>query len=304
MTVATEHVKALYGFSRGTQAALSVAQPLIAALIADDHPAPPRLAAATLAAFAGFFAVFAVNDILDAPLDRRRFAHIRHYEGVDLDSVGGRHPLAQGRLSLVMALAWVVGLSTLALVIAALLNWVCVALFITAALLQVAYCRLATVTPYKFLISGVMVAVGAAAGWFAVSTTVDPLRLGLFALWMAAWEIGGRNIPNDLADVDEDAHLGVRTVPVVFGPRASAVVAFGFLLTASAAGCALAYAAWPSFGLIGLTGAVLASGLTLLRPGIALLRRPEPAVALTAFNQAAFHPVCVLAAFTVALGIG
>ncbi|MCZ9342132.1 UbiA family prenyltransferase, partial [Streptomyces sp. TRM76130] len=167
-------VKAFFALSRGTQASLSVAQPLVAALLADDRPPPARLAAATVAAFAAFFAVFAVNDLLDVDVDRRRFAHVRPYDGTDLDGVGGRHPLARGRLSRRAALTWTGGLGLVAVVIAALLSWVCLALLAMAALLQVLYCRLATVTPLKFLVSGAMVAVGAAAGWFAVSTSVDP----------------------------------------------------------------------------------------------------------------------------------
>ncbi|CAL9662434.1 4-hydroxybenzoate polyprenyltransferase, mitochondrial [Streptomyces sp. enrichment culture] len=301
MTFAAAPAKALFALSRGTQASLSVAQPLIAALLADDRPSPPRLAAATLAAFAAFFAAFAANDVLDIDVDRRRFAHVRPYEGADLDGVGGRHPLARGRLSRRAAFIWIGGLGLLAVVVAALLSWVCLTLFAVAALLQVLYCRLATVTPLKFLVSGVMVAVGAAAGWFAVSASVDPLRLGLFLVWMAAWEIGGRNIPNDLADIDEDRHLGVRTLPVVCGPRTGAAVAFGFLLVAGAASCLLACAALRSFGPPGLAGTVLVTAVTVVRPGLVLLRRAEPPVALAVFNQASFQPVGVLAVFVVGL---
>lgn len=306
MAVAIEPLKALYGFSRGTQATLSVAQPLLAALIAYSDPPPARLALATLAAFAGFFAVFAANDLLDARLDRKRFASahaVRAYEGRDVDSAGARHPLAQGRLSFALGLAWVLGLSALALVVTAMLSWVCTALFLAAAALEVAYCLLATVTPYKCVLSGVMVAVGASAGWFAVTGTVDPVLLGLFAMWMAAWEIGGRNIPNDLADVDEDVHLGIRTLPVVHGARAAAAVACGLMLTAAAASCVLAYAARDSFGVVGLAGTVIAGSLTLVVPAARLLRRPLPPVALAAFNRATFHPVLVLAAFAAALAL-
>lgn len=301
MTSVAAPAKAFFALSRGTQASLSVAQPLIAALLADDHPSPPRLAAAALAAFAGFFAVFAVNDLLDVDVDRRSIAHERPYDGTDLDGVGGRHPLARGRLSRRAALTWTGALGLIAVVLSALLSWVCLALLAVAALLQVLYCRLATVTPLKFLVSGVMVAVGAAAGWFAVSPAVDPPRLILFLVWMTAWEIGGRNIPNDLADLDEDRHLGVRTLPVVLGPRTGAAVASGFLLVAGAASCLLACVALRSFGPPGLVGTVLVTAVTVVRPGLALLRRAEPPVALAAFNQASLQPVGVLAVFALGL---
>ncbi|GAA2608536.1 UbiA family prenyltransferase [Streptomyces axinellae] len=318
MTTAVEHVKALYGLSRGTQAALSVAQPLVAMLLADTEPAPGRLAMAVAGAFAGFFAVFAANDLLDAHLDRRRAegadgraAPLPHGaapgpEGrvaPDLDGAGARHPLAGERLSFAVALTWVLGLSAVALMVAAALSWVCVLLFVVAALLEAVYCRLATVTAYKCVLSGVMVAVGASAGWFAFTDRVDPLRLGLFALWMAAWETGGRNIPNDLADLADDAPLGIRTVPVVHGPRRSAVLAFALLVLAALSAGALAVVTVGSFGTAGLVGTLLAGAVTLVVPGLRLLRRPESGPALSLFNRASFHPVCVLAAFIAALAL-
>ena len=311
MTTAVEQVKALYGLSRGTQAALSVAQPLVAMLLADTEPAPERLAVAVAGAFAGFFAVFAANDLLDARLDRRRQegpdgAATPGPDGrmaPDLDGAGARHPLAGERLSFAVALTWVLGLSAVALVVAAALSWVCVLLFVVAALLEAVYCRLATVTAYKCVLSGVMVAVGASAGWFAFTDRVDPLRLGLFALWMAAWETGGRNIPNDLADLAGDAPLGIRTVPVVHGPRRSAVLAFVLLVVAALAACALAVVAVGSFGTAGLVGTLLAGAFTLVVPGSRLLRHPESGPALALFNRASFHPVCVLAAFITALAL-
>ncbi|MFD5554716.1 UbiA prenyltransferase family protein [Streptomyces sp. NPDC127068] len=282
---------------------MSLAQPGGGMLLATGCPDPRRLGWAALAGAAGFLAVFAANDLLDVRLDRRRVVHLHPLEGPDLDSTGGRHPIAEGRLRLVAGVLWVLALGAFALIVSAVLSRVCVTLFLCAVLLQVLYCRLATVTPYKFLLSGVLVVVGAWAGWFAFSDAVDPLRLGLFGLWMFAWEIGGRNIPNDLSDLAEDTPLGVRTLPVVLGPRRSARVAFVFLVIAAGAGCALAVAAWPSFGLVGLLGMALSALFTLLGPGARLLRSPEPQVALRTFNRASFHPVCVLVAFGFAVAV-
>ncbi|MFW6691883.1 UbiA family prenyltransferase [Streptomyces sp. MAR4 CNX-425] len=297
VTVAVQ-ARALYGFSRGNQALLSIAQPLVGALMATDRPDPGRLALAVLATAAAFLAVFAANDLFDARLDRRSAAMAQTRRGPDLDSAGGRHPLAQGRLRVAAGVAWVLVLGAVALGVAVALSPVCAALFGCAALLQAVYCRLATVTAYKCLLSGVMVAIGACAGWFAFADAVDPLRLGLLALWMAAWEIGGRNIPNDLADVDEDTPLGIRTVPIVHGPRTAARLAAALLAVAAAAACALAVAAWPSYGAVGLAAVALTAVPTALVPAARLLRRPDAATALGAFNRASFHPVGVLAAFT------
>jgi 4-hydroxybenzoate polyprenyltransferase len=294
MAFALPPARALYGFSRGTQATLSVAQPVLAALIADSHPPLGRLTVCVLAAFAGYFAVFAVNDLLDARLDRRRFAHVREHQGFDIDSAGGRHPLAQGQLGFRLACAWVIVLISAALVLTALLNPVCLVLTIAAALLEIGYCALATVTAAKFLLAGAMVPLGAMVGWFAVRPGTDPLLLGLLFVWLAAWEIGGRNIVNDWADVEEDVHLGVRTVPVVYGTPASGLLVAGCVGVAFLAGVALMAAAWPAFGVVGVLGATAVGGYTLVLPTVRLLRDPSPASALVLFNRASLGPPAML----------
>ncbi|WP_233580657.1 UbiA prenyltransferase family protein [Streptomyces triticirhizae] len=293
MTLLVENVRALYGFSRGTQATLSVAQPLLGLLLAGGAP-PGRVVLVALASFAAYFAVFAVNDLIDWNIDQQRFAHLREFEGFDIDSAGVRHPLAQGRLSLPVAASWVASLGAVALVLAAMISWVCVVLFVTAALLEAAYCKLARVTPYKTLLTGVMVALGGCVGWFAVTDAVDEPVLWLFALWLAAWEIGGRNIVNDLADVDEDVHLGVRTVPVVYGRRRSGLLSAATLLVAFVASVGMTLGALPVFGLLGLAGTVVAGGVALVCPALRLLRCCEPRTALAVFNRASLYPVAVL----------
>ena len=112
--MAVSQLKMLLGFSRVAQASLSVAQPFAAALIA-LHGFPPidRLLLGLSAAWAGFLAVFALNDLLDIEMDRVRFAHLRGYDDFDLDSAMVRHPLAQEQLSFGLGAAWVGGVSYL-----------------------------------------------------------------------------------------------------------------------------------------------------------------------------------------------
>jgi 4-hydroxybenzoate polyprenyltransferase len=294
-------VRALYGFSRGTQATLSVTQPLLGALLADSSPPPDRLGLCLLACLAGYFAVFAANDLLDAPLDRARFARSRPDRGFDIDSAGGRHPLAQGRLSPVTGVVWVAVLGSFALVLVALLSWVCAVLLAVAAALEVAYCALARVTPFKFLLTGVVVALGGCLGWFAMAGTADRPVLWVFCLWLAAWEIGGRNIVNDWADVDEDVHLGVRTVPVVYGHRISGPLTFGALLLTTFLGAGMMAAVWPGSWLLGPAAMLLAGGWALLAPCLRLLRDPSPGNALALFNRASLYPAAALGIMTTGL---
>ncbi len=295
------HLRALLGFSRFLQATLSVAQPFCAALVAlQGFPTPDRLLLGLSAAWAGFLAVFALNDFLDEGLDRRRFAHLRGYDDFDIDSAMVRHPLAQGQLTRTLGVLWIGGLGLYALVAAYLLQPRAAFLFLLAALLEVAYCKLARITPLKTVPSGAMVGVGALAGWAAMSAAVRPLEMGLLFLWMFAWEIGGRNIVNDFADVEEDARLGVRTVPLVYGPRAAARLVFVCLLCTvlAAAGLGLAAGLHPLSYLLpsGLAGVYL-----LVWPGIRLLRQPTPQQSLALFNRASFYPPAVLVALIASL---
>ncbi|TDC25101.1 hypothetical protein E1265_07870 [Streptomyces sp. 8K308] len=288
--------RALYGLFRGTQAALSVAPLLLAALLADDRPPPGRLALALAAGGAGVLAMFAAHDLLDLRRDRRRRDLVAPPGVRDLDAAGARHPVAQGRLGVATATALTLGLGGGSLAVAAALNPVCAALLLLAALLQAGYCALAAVTPWKALLSGAMIGVSAPAGWFALTTRADWPLLALLVLWLAAWEIGGRNLPNDLADVDEDTRLGLRTVPVVLGPRACAALIEGCLALTTLAGGALMVAAWPTAGPVGLAGALLAGALCLVRPARRLRRRPSQRAALALFTRASLYPAAVLAA--------
>ncbi|WP_240796551.1 UbiA family prenyltransferase [Streptomyces sp. RFCAC02] len=309
MTAPALTFRALYGLSRGTQAALSVAQPLLAMVAAAAAAGPPpagRLLAALLAAFAGYAAVFAANDLIDARVDRADAERRRAAApapaatappaagGFDIDGAGTRHPIATGRLPYGVAVAWVVLLSGTALTLAARIDAVCAVLFLAAALLEAGYCALARVTPYKTLLSGLMVAVGAAAGWFVVTRQPDWPLLVLFCVWMAAWEIGGRNVPNDWADVDDDRPLGIRTVPVVHGPRAAGAVVVVCLTVTSGAGVALFAACAPAIGPAAPAGAAVAGAWALLWPATRLLRAPGPDTALALFNRASLYPALVL----------
>ena len=102
----------------------------------------------------------------------------------------------------------------------ALLNPLSLLFFAAAVATQVVYCALRSVTYWKTVLSGVMVGFGGVAGWVAVA----PLRWSALAVFvfLACWEIGGRNIVNDLSDLESDARVGIRTVASVRGEAAAA----------------------------------------------------------------------------------
>ncbi|KAA0233908.1 MAG: 4-hydroxybenzoate octaprenyltransferase [Acidimicrobiales bacterium] len=281
-------LKALFALSRTVQAHLSIAQPALAALVAARGVPPLRvIVVGFVAAWAGFHAVFAINDVIDYQLDRARFAHLKSYQGFDIDSALMRHPLAQGYLRRRHALAWIGGLAVVAIGLAALLSWISVWLFCGAVALEALYCWLARISAWKFLISGLMVGLGALAGWFPVTSSTGWATVWVF-VWMATWEIGGRNIVNDWSDVEEDVLLGIRTVPVQFGTVVAGRLLLGFNVAATLAGAALAPAAGLPAWYIPM--ALLVGAVLLVVPSWRLARDADAAVAHRLFNRASFYP--------------
>ena len=282
--------QSLFDLSRGRQATLSIAQPgLAAVLAAGGLPAGRVVWIGLVAAWAGFLAVFSLNDVLDRRVDAAALrAGKAVVDGYDLDAAFMRHPLAQGALSLRFSLAWVAGLALIAAVGAWLLGPLCLALFAAAVALEVVYCGLRSATWAKTIVSGVMVGLGGLAGWAAVA----PPRwsaLPVFA-FLALWEIGCRNLANDLADLGPDLAVGIRSVATTFGPviaaRATLVVAVAVLLSVPFLG----------LGTVALTLALVSGAALVAWPAAVLVRRPTSARAGWYFNRASLYPVAILLA--------
>ncbi len=284
---------ALVDLSRARQALLSIAQPALGALIAYGALPPVRVVAiGVLAAATGFLAVFSLNDVLDLKADVRALeSNEAAAGGFDIDTVAVRHPLARGDLSLGASIAWVGTLGLVSAVSAWVLSPVCLALFGAAVALEALYCMLRSVTWLKTVVSGVMVGIGGLAGWAAVAPLT--VRAASFFGFLALWEIAGRNLPNDLADIEADRPTGIRTVATVFGPRTSArAIAAGTLATL------LAMVALPVSALSAAAGAAVALWLMVL-PAARLLGDPTPRRAASYFNRASLVPAFV---FVLVLG--
>ena len=230
---------AIFDLSRGRQALLSIAQPALAAVIAlGGLPSPHTMALGLVAAAAGYLAVFSLNDVLDRRVDARALPQGKaDVAGFDIDTAFLRHPLARGDLTLAQSLTWVGSLGLLSAVCAYLLSPACLALFVAAVVLEVAYCSLRSVTWAKTFVSGAMVGVGGLAGWVAVAPLTSR-AVPVFA-FLALWEIAGRNLPNDLSDIVADSRVGIRTVATVFGERTSASATLAGAVATAAAVAAL-----------------------------------------------------------------
>jgi 4-hydroxybenzoate polyprenyltransferase len=283
--------------SRTPHGLLDLATPLLAALLWLGHPPEmPTVVLGILAAFAGYTAVYALNDIVDYKSDREKIAQAGFQrEGNYLDAALVRHPLAQGLLSLPEALAWAGGWALVSLLAAFRLNPVCAYILVAGCCLEAVYCLLFRVSQLRALLSGVVKTLGGLAAVFAVDHSPQPASLLLLFLWLFFWEIGGQNVPADWHDIEEDRALKAKTIPVLYGVRGGSVIILATLLISVALSGIIFWRAQLASPLL-LCGGVLLSGFCLLLlPALRLFRTLCRDQASALFNAASYYPASLLA---------
>jgi 4-hydroxybenzoate polyprenyltransferase len=289
-------LKLFLALSRTPHGVLDMATPALGALLwLGGFPSAGVIALGLLTAFAGYTAVYALNDVVDYKVDREEARPGMFQEpGVDLDSIFVRHPLAHDLLSLKEALLWTGGWALTALIGAYLLNPICAMIFLAGGLLEAIYCLLLRVTYLRTLVGGAVKTLGAIAAVFAVDPVPSLGFLGVLFLWIFFWEIGGQNIPNDWADLQEDLRLRAKTVPVEFGLRGSIRLIAASLLLALAMSIVLFWMTPYRMGPQYLAGSVLAGYFLLLLPAYRLRKGESPGEAIALFNRASNYPVVML----------
>ena len=289
--------------SRTPHGLLDLAGPFCAALLCRGGMPPVSVVVlGVLTVFAGYTAVYALNDIVDYRSDKRQLEGSGEDARANyLDAAFIRHPLARGCLSLPGAIIWFVLWALVAFAGAYALNPVCAGLLIAGCLLETAYCLLLTVTHLRALINGVVKALGPLAAAYAVVPDPSPwFLLGLFA-WVFTWEIGGQNIPADWHDASRDALTGARTMPVVLGyAKASrlavAMLAASLVLSLPLLAASPLAVSWP------LTlAACLGGAWLMLPPAVRLAKSLDDAQAAALFNRASTYPALVLVVLIVHL---
>jgi 4-hydroxybenzoate polyprenyltransferase len=289
-------LKLFWALSRTPHGLLDMCTPCFAALLWLGALPPPGVVLVGLATtFAGYTAVYAWNDVVDFKVDREKAVSGGFAEaGGDLDGVIVRHPMAQGLLTFGEGAAWALAWSLVALAGAWRLNPVCVVIFLAGCLLEAAYCLLWRVSPYRTLVSGAVKTSGALAAVFAVDPAPSHAFLAALFAALFLWEVGGQNIPNDLADLDEDRRLRARTLPVCIGVERAvvlAVAALALTVPVTATMFLLSPLRWaPLFAL----ASVLVGAKLLLLPGLRLARDRDRAAALALFNRASWYPPALL----------
>lgn len=289
-------LKLFLALSRTPHGILDMATPGLAALL--WYGAIPPLSIILLGfitAFAGYTAVYALNDLVDYRVDKKRFdAGLIPEATDDLDSIFIRHPMAHGLLSFKQALFWAIAWALPAMAGAFILNPFCVVIFLAAALLEAVYCLLWQSSTLKILVSGAVKTSGGVAAVFAVDPNPSILFVILLFLWLFFWEIGGQNLPNDWADLEEDRQLQATTIPVCFGPDWANSIIFSALILAVVLNGVLLIFSRAGADFFSVIASFYAGFYLLLLPAYRLLKTKGRQEALALFNRASYYPFTLL----------
>lgn len=290
-------LKLFLALSRTPHGLLDMATPALAALLwLGAFPPTRTIALGLVTVFAGYTAVYALNDLIDYRVDRQKAQFSGGMRESDnyLDAAIIRHPMAQGLLSIKEGLLWTIGWSTIALVGAYLLNPICVLIFLAGCLLEAVYCGMLRISPFRTLISGGVKTSGAVAAIFAVDPAPSAAFLLLLFLWLFFWEIGGQNIPNDWADIEEDHRLRAQTVPVRFGPEKAARVSLTALVLALVAKVAMIFQSGIAFKSLFAVVSLVLAGWLLIPAAIRLQQTRSRIHAMQLFNRSSCYPPAML----------
>lgn len=289
-------MKLFFALSRTPHGLLDMATPAFAALLwLGAFPPFGVMLLGLVTTFAGYTAVYALNDLVDYRHDKTK-VRLGGFNSLssDLDAVWVRHPMAQGFLSFGEGLAWSLAWALIAVIGAYLLNPVCVIIFCIGCLLEAAYCLLWRVSPMRTLANGVVKTMGAVAAVFAVDPSPSPLFLAALFSCLFFWEIGGQNIPNDWIDLEEDSRLGAKTVIFQFGPQKASRFIAGALVMAVIASLIMVALAGISPTVAVFLAVLLAGVFLLLVPAVGVFREQVRESAMTLFNRASWYPLVLL----------
>lgn len=290
-----DKLKLFLALSRTPHGLLDLATPGLAALLClGGFPPPGVTVLGLITVFAGYTAVYALNDVVDYRTDKAKIGEGGLTGEGYLDGIMVRHPMAQGLLSFREGLLWAVAWAALALLGAYLLNPVCALIFIFGCALEAVYCFLLEVSHWRVLVSGMVKTLGGIAAVFAVNPNPSPLFLVLLFLFIFFWEIGGQNVPADWHDIEADRRWQAKTVPVRYGPEVSCKIILGSLILAMIfllpllAVSPLHFSWWL---------AALAAGIgvyLLIIPAVRLWQTKERHRATILFNRASYFPLAIL----------
>ncbi|MEN8756890.1 MAG: UbiA family prenyltransferase [Desulfobacterales bacterium] len=293
-------LKLFLALSRTPHGLLDMTTPLYGALLwLGAFPSLYISLLGLITVFAGYTAVYALNDVIDYRVDKEKARMAGGLRETDnyLDAAMVRHPMAQGLLSLKEGLVWALGWSSVAMIGAWLLNPVCVLIFLAGCMLEIIYCLMHRVSPFRILISGGVKTSGAVAAVFAVDPEPSLTYVIVLFIWLFFWEIGGQNIPADWADIEEDRRLRAQTVPVRFGLEGAAFIAVCAIVLSLLVQPILICFSKIGFQPISMALSFLLGAGLLLPPALQLFRNRQRTHAMALFNRASYYPLVMLVVF-------
>lgn len=289
-------LKLFFALSRTPHGLLDMCTPAFGALLwLGQLPSWFTIAIGLITTFAGYTAVYALNDVVDYKVDKEKAASVGiSNSGVDLDGILVRHPMAQGFLSLKEGICWSIAWSLLALIGALILNPVCVVIFLAGCALETIYCLLWRVSPYRTFVSGAVKTSGAIAAVFAVDPNPSGWYLMFLFFLLFFWEIGGQNVPNDWSDYKEDHQMNAKTIPIRWGlPTANSIILITIILTLGMSAVIFYFSRIPyEFVFVVLSLAV--GSYLLLLPALRLNSSRRRSEAMALFNKASYYPLALL----------
>lgn len=289
-------LKLFFALSRTPHGLIDMATPGMSALLwLGGFPSLSVIVIGLITAFAGYTAVYALNDIIDYRNDKERVKNgeLPSTESY-LDDTLVRHPMAYDLLSYREGVVWASVWSIVAVSGAYLLNPVCVLIFITGCMLEAIYCFLFRVSPMRTFVSGAVKTSGGIAAVFAVDPSPDPLYLILLFLMLFCWEIGGQNIPHDWEAIEQDKRLDARTIPVQYGASAATrIILIAVILTVITNMTLIVYFHERNDMAL-MIGALVLGCYLLLVPALKLKKTQNRSEAMVLFNRASYYPLTLL----------
>jgi len=296
-------LKLFLALSRTPHGVIDIATPALAALLCLGHfPPLPTILLGMVTVFAGYTAIYALNDLVDYRTDKAKVRAGGYEDGEEyLDGVLVRHPLAKGVLTLPEGLLWAGGWALVAMIGAWLLNPVCFGIFLAGGLLEACYCLLWRVTPLRTLINGIVKTLGSVAAVYAVNPQPSLCFLMVLFGWIFFWEIGGQNIPNDWTDIEEDRQFNAKTIPVKLGLERAALLALACLVAAFLMTFLMMWISPLSFSALHLLAVAGLGVWLLLLPALRMVEAGERRQAMDLFNRASHFPLSVFVVVLVRL---
>jgi 4-hydroxybenzoate polyprenyltransferase len=288
--------------SRTSHGILELATPAFCALLwLGGFPNWTVIALSIFTAFAGYTAIYALNDIVGIVMDREKFSGNEINEGYSVEASELRYPLARNILSLKSGLLWMGSWFILAGIGSYFLNPVIVFILIAAAILEIVYCLLLKVTYLRTFISGLVKASGPIAAVFVVDANPSPASLLLLFLWLLFWEIGGQNVPADWNDTVEDKRVNAKTIPIRFGTEKAGLIVISSLTITVIISTLLPSISPASLGLPYILASLVIGFIFLLQPAFQLKKNKDGRYAARLFDKASYYPMAQFALISILL---